>query len=130
MRTQRRTGPIKATLRKRENKPFVEATVNVRRLADRSIHLVVQAPGGKEACLRIDNLPRPAGPNFTGWAKRLLGERDEAQGTVRLSSFNGAVELWVYAGGFLGAVNFARAVVPRAVRAWAARQLGLDQREA
>jgi hypothetical protein len=129
MRTQRRAGPVKATLRRRENRPFVEAAVTVRRMPDHSIHLVVQAPGGNETYLRIDNLPRPAGPNFIGWAKRLLGERDEAPGTVRLSSINGAVELWVYAGGFLGAVNFAHAVVPRAVRAWAARQLGLDQRE-
>ena len=71
MHTQRRTGPIKATVRRRENKPFVDATVTVRRMADRSIHLVVQAPGGNEAYLRIDNLPRPAEPNFTGWAKRL-----------------------------------------------------------
>ena len=127
---QRRAGPIRATLRRRTSQPFVEASVTVKRGGDGSIHIVVESPNGAVASLRVDNLAKPAGPNFTGWAKRLLGERDEAQGTVRLSSLNGAVELWVYAGGFLGAVNFAHTIVPRAVRAWTARQLGLDQREA
>jgi hypothetical protein len=35
--------------------------------------------------------------------------------------------MWAYSPLFLGAVNFARTVVPRAIKQWAARQLGMDR---
>lgn len=120
----------KATLRRRTNQPFVEAPVRIKRGPDHTIHIVVEAPNGAVGSLRVDNLPKPAGPNFEGWAKQRLGKADEAAGTVRLSTVDDAIELWVYSGPFLGAVNLARTVVPRAIKAWAAAQLGLGAREA
>ena len=121
---------MKATLRRRTESAFVEAPVTIRRGPDHSIHLIVAAPNGAAGSLRVDNLPRPAGPAFAGWARQQLGDADEGGGVVRLSTVDGDIEMWVYSPLFLGAINFARTVVPKPMKQWASRQLGLDRREA
>ena len=127
---QRRAGPIRATLRRRTSQPFVEASVTVKRGADRSIHIVVESPNGALASLRVDNLPKPAGPNFSGWARQLLGKSSEKEAKVRLSEIGGEIELWVCSPLYLGGINISPTPIPKPMREWAVRQLGLDIREA
>jgi streptogramin lyase len=128
--TKQRQGPVKATLRRRENQPFVEAPVTVKRRHDGSIHLVVEASSGAAAALRVDNLPKPAGPAFSAWARQQLWMTDEAKAVVRLSVVHGEVEMWIYSGAHLGGINMSRMSIPKPMREWAARSLGLDIREA
>jgi hypothetical protein len=127
---KQRQGPAEATLGRRESRPFVEAPATVKRGRDGSIHLVVEAPGGAAASLRVDNLPKPAGPAFSGWARRQLWMTDEAKTVVRLSVVRGEIELWIYSGAYLGGINMSRTSIPKPMREWAARSLGLDVREA
>jgi hypothetical protein len=71
-----------------------------------------------------------AAETFAGRAPQQLGDADEGPGIVCLSTVDGDVEMWVYSPLFLAAINFARTVVPKAMKQWAVRQLGMDRREA
>jgi hypothetical protein len=127
MRLQHRIGPIKAPRRRARDGETIQARIVLKRMADKSIHIVVRDQDGTLGTLRIDSFKAPAHYNFMGWAKKMLGKADEAEAVVNLKFEFDHIILWVHSGPFLGLLNFGHSLVPPAVRRWAAYKLGLTK---